>query len=182
MGQLVEKLFDMLFTQSRCARNHGLEMFWCFLIKISIFSQQKWVNWLKNYLICLFCFVLIWVSLNCRQAISSGTTSRRWFRLSPLPVHTSMPGLSTKSATVVTKLPLYGNLSLHLTQHQQVKPPFLGNWISNPDTPVSATTVYWTQLCRILTLHTGATPWYSSKYSLRRTGCQWGSSYYTPTI
>ena len=49
MGQLVEKLFDMLFTQSRCARNQGLEMFWCFLIEISIFSQQKWVNWLKNY-------------------------------------------------------------------------------------------------------------------------------------
>ena len=48
MGQLVEKLFDMLFTQSRCARNQGLEMFWCFLIEISIFSQQKWVNWLKN--------------------------------------------------------------------------------------------------------------------------------------
>ena len=36
--QLVEKLFDMLFTQSRCARNQGLEMFWCFLIEISIFS------------------------------------------------------------------------------------------------------------------------------------------------
>ena len=28
--------------------------FWCFLIEISIFSQQKWVNWLKNYLICFF--------------------------------------------------------------------------------------------------------------------------------
>ena len=42
MGQLVEKLFDMLFTQSRCARNQGLEMFLCFLLEISIFSQQKW--------------------------------------------------------------------------------------------------------------------------------------------
>ena len=45
-------VFDMLFTQSRCTRNQGLEVFWCFLIEISIFSQQKWVNWLKNYLIC----------------------------------------------------------------------------------------------------------------------------------
>merc|ERR1712223_393351 len=49
---LVEKLFDMLFTQSRCARNQGLEMFCCFQREISIFSQQIWVNWLKNYLIC----------------------------------------------------------------------------------------------------------------------------------
>ena len=38
--QLVEKLFDMLFTQSRCARNQGLGMFWCFStfwIMLSIF-------------------------------------------------------------------------------------------------------------------------------------------------
>ena len=37
-------------------------------------------------------------------------------------------------------------------------------------------TVYWTQLCHILMMHMGATPWYSSKYSLRRTDVNGGLS------
>ena len=90
--------------------------------------MQKRKKYARLIIIHLFvCFVLIWVSLYCRQAIQLRHYLPKVVSALPAAWHTSMPGLSTKSATVVTKLPLYGNLSLHLTQHQQVKPPFLGN-------------------------------------------------------
>ena len=127
------------------------------------------------------CFVLIWVSLNCRQAIQiRHYLLDWWFRHSPTAE--AQPLVSHSSP----KLPLYGNLSLHLTQYQQMwshTDACLHSWkATNPDTPVTGTHCVLDPRLPYLDDATGATSWYSSKFSLRRTGCQWGSSYHTPTI
>ena len=112
-------------------------------------------------MLCLF--VLIWVSLNCRQAIQiRHYLLDWWFRHSPTAE--AQPLVSHSSP----KLPLYGNLSLHLTQYQQMwshTDACLHSWkATNPDTPVTGTHCVLDPRLPYLDDATGATSWYSSKF------------------